>query len=168
MTTEFINISAKALTALLKAEITDYDRKVYLVLAKNATFKYNVYGVYRKQTYSTLAGIVNAATDEDKAVIHLQRSLKRLEKSGLAKTLNSKSELIITLDPTATLATVVSAIENDREAFNIFQQRIDELASNLKIAIKPVKRSVDQLSELDDIEVPLFPGDLLNGHLGGS
>ena len=165
MTKEFINISAPALSALLKDDITDYDRKVYLVLAKHATFKYNVYGVYKKQTYSTLSGVVNAATDEDKAVIHLQRSLKRLDKAGLAKTLHSKGELIITLDPLATLQSIITAVENDLKAFNIYQPRINELASNLKIVIKPVKTSIDELSESDDIEVPLFPGDLLNGHL---
>ncbi|WP_313236798.1 hypothetical protein [Delftia acidovorans] len=165
MSNEFINVKSSALEALFTKSITDYDRKVYLTLCRNATFKHQVYGVYKRQTFWTLANEVALLTKEKKKISQLQRSIERLEAAGLVKVLfqsrdtkidAESKELIISLDTTATLQSICSAIENNIEDFNIYADRIKEIENNLVIKLNIVKKSKSK----EKIQILSTPAEL--------
>lgn len=183
MSTQYINISSDALKALFKNKITEYDRKVYFTICHHATFKHQVFGIYERESFHKLRNLVSALTDDDKQIVHLQRSVKRLEAAGLLKVLfqskdleeaskkkidPEQKELIISLDPAATLQSLCSAIENNIEDFNIHAKRIKELERNLGVKLNIVKKNAPKLvaitnAELDEdskIAGELFPGQL--------
>jgi len=180
MSTEFINIKSNALQALFANALTEYDRKVYFTLCQNATFKHQVYGVYKRQTYWTLANEVASLTRDKKKISQLQRSVERLEAVGLVKVLfQSKDlkgaserkidpdhkELIISLDPLATLQSICNAIEQNIDDFNIHAKRIKELERNIGVKLNIGKKNPPKVvaitnAELDDDEKiagELFP-----------
>lgn len=183
MSTEYINIASETLKALFKDKITEYDRKVYFTICRHATFKHQVFGIYERESFHKLRNLVSALTDDDKQIVHLQRSVKRLEAAGLLKVLfQSKDleeaskkkidpehkELIISLDPAATLQSLCSAIENNIEDFNIHAKRIKELERNLGVKLNIVRKNAPKLvlttnAELDEdskIAGELFPAQL--------
>ncbi|MPT55027.1 MULTISPECIES: hypothetical protein [Delftia] len=156
MSTEYINIEISIFKKLHDKNITEYDRKVFYTLCANATFKHKVFGIYSRQTYSTLVNAVEALTNDRKQIAHLQRSVRRLEDAGLVKVLfesrdvehfnkskgnQDHKELIISLDTTATLQSICSAIENNVEDFNIYAERIKELEKNIGIKLNIVNKT---------------------------
>lgn len=153
MSTEYINIKSSALQALFKNPITEYDRKVYFALCHQATFKHQVWGIYKRQSFTTLQNAVCALTDDKKQLLQVQRSVKKLENAKLIKVLHSKDELIISFEQTATLASVCSLIERNIEDFNIYADRIKELENNLSVKLNAKrKQSLAELNEgVDDI-----------------
>lgn len=153
MATEFIHIENDALKKLYAVH-TEYDRKVYFTLCNHATFKHKVFGVYKHQTFSTLNNLIDALTKDKKQVQQLQRSITKLEKSGLIKVLEKKNELIIALDTNLTMQDLKFKIENQICDFNIWADRIGELEKNLgfKFNIRPVF-SKQELEKLAD-EIP--------------
>ncbi|GKS85738.1 hypothetical protein AVMA1855_16320 [Acidovorax sp. SUPP1855] len=183
MASEYINIEVEVFKKLHSRNITDYDRKVYGTLCAHATFKHRVWGVYSRQTYYTLAKAVEELTNDRKQIDHLQRSVRRLEHAGLVKVLfqsreiESKTknkmkpppkELIISLNPTATLQSLLTSIEQNIEDFNIYADRIRELEKNIGVKLNIVRKIAPKLvainnAELDDDEKiagELFPGQL--------
>lgn len=185
MSTEYINIEISIFKKLHNKNITEYDRKVFYTLCANATFKHKVWGIYSRQTYSTLVNAVEALTNDRKQVVHLQRSVRRLEDAGLVKVVfesrevehfnkskgnQDHKELIIFLDTTATLQSICSAIENNVEDFNIYSERIKELEKNIGIKLsivnknKSIKTQVqftnDELNEDEKLAGEFFPGQL--------
>ncbi|MFD1838548.1 hypothetical protein [Paracidovorax cattleyae] len=183
MSTEFINIKSNALQALFTNALTEYDRKVYFTLCQNATFKHQVYGVYKRQTFWTLAKEVASLTKDKKKISQVQRSVDRLEAAGLLKVLFQSrdleeaskkkidpdhKELIISLDPAATLQSICAAIEQNIDDFNIYADRIRELERNLGVKLNIVKKNAPKLvaitnNELDEdskIAGDLFPAQL--------
>lgn len=183
MSSEYINIKIEVYKKLHSRNITEYDRKVYGTLCAHATFKHRVWGVYSRQTYYTLAKAVEELTNDRKQIDHLQRSVRRLEGAGLVKILfqsreleevskkkmdPNHKELIISLDASATLESICSAIGNNIEDFNIHADRIRELERNIGVKLNIVKKIAPRLiavtnSELDDDEKiagELFPGQL--------
>ncbi|WP_208942080.1 hypothetical protein [Paracidovorax avenae] len=183
MASEYFTIEVEVYKKLHSKNITEYDRKVYGTLCAHATFKHRIWGVYSRQTYYTLAKAVEELTNDRKQIDHLQRSVRRLEGAGLVKVLfQSKDleeasgkkidpdhkELIISLDPSATLQSLCNAIENNIEDFNIYADRIRELEKNIgvklnifkKIAPKLVAVNNAELDEDEKIAGELFPGQL--------
>lgn len=175
MSTQYINIASETLKALFKNKITEYDRKVYFTICHHATFKHQVFGVYERESFHKLRNLVSALTDDDKQIVHLQRSVKRLEAAGLLTVLFQShegkppsKELIISLDSAATLQSFCSAIENNIEDFNIHAKRIKELEDNIGVKLNIVKKNAPKLvaitnAELDEdskIAGDLFPAQL--------
>ncbi|GKT15757.1 hypothetical protein AVHY2522_09240 [Acidovorax sp. SUPP2522] len=182
MSTQYINIASDALKALFKNKITEYDRKVYFTICHHATFKHQVFGIYERKSFHTLRNLVKALTGDDKQIVHLQRSIARLESAGLLKVLFQScemesppkgikpppKELIISLDPSATLQSLCNAIEQNIEDFNIYADRIRELEKNIGVKLNIVKKTASKMvaitnAELDDDEKiagELFPGQL--------
>lgn len=181
MSAQYINIASDALKALFKNKITEYDRKVYFTICHHATFKHQVFGIYERKSFHTLRNLVKALTGDDKQIVHLQRSIARLEAAGLLKLLFQSreieplngikpppTELIISLDPAATLQSICTAIEQNIEDFNIYAGRIRELERNLGVKLNFVKKTASKLvaitnAELDEdskIAGELFPAQL--------
>lgn len=174
MSTEFINVNSSALEALFSKSVTDYDRKVYLTLCRNATFKHQVYGVYKRQTFWTLANEVASLTKDKKKISQLQRSVARLESAKLLKLIfqgtdernNSDpdcKELIISSDTTATLQSICSAIENNVEDFNIYAERIKELEKNIGIKLNIANKTKSIKTRLKSTSAELEEDSRLAG-----
>lgn len=185
MSTEYINIEISIFKKLHDKNITEYDRKVFYTLCAHATFKHKVFGIYSRQTYSTLVNAVEALTNDRKQIAHLQRSVRRLEDAGLVKVLfesrevehfnkskgnQDHKELIISLDTTATLQSICSAIENNVEDFNIYAERIKELEKNISIKLnivnktksikKRLKSTSAELEEDSKLAAEFFPAQI--------
>lgn len=187
MSTEYINIEISIFKKLHDKNITEYDRKVFYTLCAHATFKHKVFGIYSRQTYSTLVNAVEALTNDRKQIAHLQRSVRRLEDACLVKVLfesrevehfnkskgkgnQDHKELIISLDTTATLQSICSAIENNVEDFNIYAERIKELEKNIGIKLNIVNKTKSiktrlrstsaELEEDSKLAAEFFPSQL--------
>ena len=177
MASEYINIEVEAFKKLHSKNITEYDRKVYGTLCAHATFKHRVWGVYSRQTYYTLANAVEALTNDRKQIEHLQRSVRRLEGAGLVKVVFQSrevkpvskndpkpppKELIISLESTATLQSLLTAIAENIEDFNIYADRIKELERNLGVKLNIVrkKNNAELEKESEEINDLFYPGQL--------
>ena len=127
---------------------------MYFTLCNHATFKHRVFGVYKHQTFATLNSLIENFACEKRQILQLQRCIKKLEKGGLVKVLEKKTELIIALDTNLTMQDLKFKIENQICDFNIWADRIGELEKNLglKFNIRPVF-SKQELEKLAD-EIP--------------
>ena len=156
MSTEYINIKSSALQALFQTTITEYDRKVYFTLCHHATFKHQIWGIYKRQSFTTLQNAVSSLTDDKKQLLQVQRSVKKLEKAKLIKVLNSTNELIISLDYEKELKDVYTAIESNVQDFNIYADRIKELEENLSIKLSIKNKPTEKINATceDDPDCP--------------
>lgn len=153
MSTEYININTTALDKLT----TKYsDTTVYLIICRHSTFKHQVFGIYKHQSYTTLQKLIENRTKSDVAISTLQRSIKRLEKLELIKVLHSKKELIISLDYKKELKDVYTAIESNVQDFNIYADRIKELEENLSIKLNIKNKPTEKINATcgDDPDCP--------------
>jgi len=157
---QFTQIQNNAIVALW-SDCNERERAVYMMLSKDCTYKYKLYGIYKHCTFSTLIKDLYAFASIDADTTQLKRVLKKLEKLELLKVLCDNKELIIALDIKTNLEAVKTALQTDVEAFNIFADRIKEIEQNLALKIAIKKKAVLRVVEVAQEEVPDFEGDLL-------
>lgn len=123
----FVRIDKDELLKLI--QLKDTHKSLYLYLCSRITFAHRLYGIYKKETYTTLRNGVNSATKETtyKDITALKRACKQLEKANLIKILWEKDNLIISLDSAAQIEFVSIIIKQDYKSFNLSLKRISEI-----------------------------------------
>ena len=152
MSKKYINIEYNVVDLLKNKSITKNEIVIYLTLCQHATFKYGFWGVYSKQSYTTLKNSL-LACGEKREIIQIQRSIKKMEKEKIITVINKKNELIISLEPNATIDTLKKAIEEDIDAFNLYAKRIKEIEDNLSIKIN-IKRKEPTAQVNEPCDIP--------------
>ncbi|WCM90655.1 hypothetical protein [Acidovorax sp. NCPPB 3576] len=153
---QFLNVDKKHFYVLFSKNLNCYDRLVYFTICARATFKYQIFGIYKEETFTTLKNSVfaqsNSNDDFYKDITALKRSLAKLEKNNLIKVLSNKN-LIISLDTKQTIEQVFRAIALNVNDFNIYAKRIAELekAFNLKIYVKTIEQEKEDSKEIAEI-----------------
>lgn len=154
---EQFTLTPNSVLNTLWKECNERDKAIYFMLARDCTYKYKVYGIYKHCTFSTIIKDLYEFSKLEADTTQIKRNLAKLEKLGLLKVLVDKKELIIALDINTDLEAVKTALKTDVEAFNIFADRIKEIEQNLgfKIDIKkkaaPLKTLKTTEEDIDEI-----------------
>ncbi|WP_198085371.1 hypothetical protein [Variovorax sp. E3] len=149
---QFINLPKDAVKRLFSPELNDFDHKLYIYLRFKSTFKYELFGIYKQETFQTLKNAINDACGTSKDITQIKRSISKLEKLKLLTVQNSKSCLVVCLDYTKTLADTVSAIEKDYKTFNLYPERLKELRDAIGVNTAAVfQNNQKQIEESTDL-----------------
>lgn len=123
----FIKISGEDLKRIMK--LNNRHKNLYLYLCSKATFQHRLFGIYKRESYSTLRNGVNATSDleEFSDITAIKRACQKLEKLNIIKIINVKDNLIISLDSGAQIELISHIIKQDYKSFNLSLKRISEI-----------------------------------------
>lgn len=133
---QYINLEKETVNAIIK--LNDCKQvSLFLYICLVSTYKFKIFGVYKKQTYQTLMNSINEKSQKNifKEINEIKRAVKQLEKKDFIKILIDKNELIFSLEEKIQdIESLIKIIEHNASAFNLSAIRLEELSKTINIS----------------------------------